>query len=109
MNAVMRKTMKRVLQGAVAAVVLVGAFEVNAAECTSNTVALMGQMEVVAPSLRVADAQTRGRGVATKVFDLGSMTVTARRETALAERAGSESAGESTETRTRSPRAVLVQ
>jgi hypothetical protein len=96
MNTVMRKAIENVVRGVVAAAVLVGATQVNAAECDTNKVAMIGHMEVVATVERVAD--------------LGSMTVTARRETALADRSTSvESTGEATETRTRSPRAVLVQ
>src|SRR5262245_57841158 len=100
MNTVMRKAMKSVVQGAVAAAVLVGAFEANAADCGKETVALIGQMEVVAPVVRVADLGSMVVTAPVQVADLGSMVVTATRETALAARSSStESTGEATETR----------
>jgi hypothetical protein len=76
-------------------------------------VAFMGQLEVTAPAIRVADAgsmiveATRVREVA----QLGSMTVSAPRLSTFAEReprADEASSGDSP-ARNRSPRAVLVQ
>jgi hypothetical protein len=74
--------------------------------------AFMGQLEVTAPMIRVADAGSmvveakRVREVA----QLGSMTVTASRLSTFAERdtRGEYSSGDSP-ARNRSPRAVLVQ
>jgi hypothetical protein len=84
--------------------------------CSSavTAVAFMGQLEVTAPMIRIADA---GSMVveATRVHEvaqLGSMTVTAPRMPTFAERdtkSESESSSGESPARTRSPRAVLVQ
>jgi hypothetical protein len=93
--------------------VATGAFAGEGCASPTTAVAFMGQLEVTAAPIRIADAGSmiveakRVREVA----QLGSMTVTAPRMSTFAERdtkSDTESSGE-TSARTRSPRAVLVQ
>ncbi|HZF26085.1 MAG TPA: hypothetical protein VEZ88_07465 [Steroidobacteraceae bacterium] len=88
-----------------------GAWAGEGCASPATTVAFMGQLEVTAPMIRLADAGSmvveakRVREIA----QLGSMTVTAPRVSTFAERdTHNNSSGESP-ARNRSPRAVLVQ
>jgi hypothetical protein len=70
---------------------------------------LMGQLEVTAPKIRLADAGHMIVEASREVVQLGAMTVTATRVATFAERdAQNDSSGDS-QARNRSPRAVLVQ
>lgn len=116
MNTVKRYGRNRVAFGFVVAVVASIPFTAGAAEPipAAETVALIGHMEVSAPAFRAAKTEedcAAATARAPMVADLGSMIVTAPRETAVAGRSRpTESAGDSdTSSRTRSPRAVLVQ
>jgi hypothetical protein len=75
--------------------------------------AFMGQLEVTAPTIRVADAGSmivEAKRVH-EVAQLGNMTVTATRLSTFAERdpRSDETSSGDSPARTRSPRAVLVQ
>lgn len=71
-----------------------------------DTAAWLGQMEVTATVSRAVAKQAK-----TVIANLGSMTVTATRVSTVAKahRPETISTGESESTRTKSPRAVLVQ
>ncbi len=111
----------RKAQGTVQLAAVVGLFSMTAASAFAGEscatpafdAAFMGQLEVTAPMIRIADA---GSMVveATRVHEvvqLGTMTVTAPRLSTFAERdtRTEESSSGDSPARTRSPRAVLVQ
>ena len=71
--------------------------------------ALMGQLEVTAPRIRLADAGHMIVEASREVSQLGAMTVTATRVATFAERDPQNSSSDDSQARSRSPRAVLVQ
>lgn len=105
---------------ALAATGLLTVLGMTSANATGLQAAWLGQMQVTAPVTRLAKAAIANLGAMTVtatrqatdvVANLGSMTVTAKATDAhFADRAKpAASTGESDDSRTRAPRAVLVQ
>jgi len=87
------------------AVLSMTAATTQASAGTIETAAWLGQIEVTAPVTRLVIKQARA-----VVANLGSMTVTATRLSTVADISKpAASAGETENSRNRSPRAVLVQ
>lgn len=108
-----RKTNRAVQVAAVSlfSMTAVGAWAGEACSTPAYEATLMGQIEVTAPKIRLADAGymvVEAKAVR-EVAQLGAMVVTATRAVTFAERdAQNDSSGDS-QARNRSPRAVLVQ
>jgi hypothetical protein len=106
-----RKTNRAVQMAAMGLVSMtaVGAWAGETCATPAYEATLMGQIEVTAPKIRLADAGSMVVQASREVAQLGAMTVTATRVVTFAERDTQNDSSGDSQIRNRSPRAVLVQ
>ncbi len=106
-----RKTNRAVQMAAVGlfSMTAFGAWAGEACSTPAYEATLMGQIEVTAPKIRLADAGHLVVTATREVAQLGAMVVTATRTVTFAERDSQNDSSGDSQARNRSPRAVLVQ